>query len=74
MTKEQFNTEKEHILTKLNEGYCLRLSSTRKNCFVLIDDNSNPIQYYAIRILNNLLDEKTIVNLGGRFILKTQNV
>ena len=73
MTKEQFNNEKEHILCKLNEGYFLRLSNTR-NLLVLCDAESNPLDYYSIRIFNNLIDEKLIINIGGRFILTHQNV
>jgi hypothetical protein len=64
MTNIQFQQEKEHILSQLERGFSLRLSTTRKNCFVLIDDKYNPIEYYSIRIFNNLVDEKTC-NVDG---------
>jgi len=74
MTKEEFLQQKEEILLRLEQGYFLKLSETRPTQCKLIDGANNPIYYYSIRILNNLIDEKLIVNLGGKFILKTQNV
>ena len=73
MTKNEFIEQKEEILLRLEQGFCLRLSTTRKNLFVLIDEEKNPIQYYPIRIFNNLIDEKKIINVGGKFILSNQN-
>ena len=72
MNKEQFENEKAFIIAKLNDNHYLKLS-TNEVKFKLVDDNHNPINYYSIRILNNLLDEKLIVNIGGKFISSTQN-
>lgn len=73
MNKEEFIEQKEEILLRLEQGFYLKLSESRKTMFKLMDENNCPVYYYPIRIFNNLADEKKIVNVGGRFILSTQN-
>lgn len=73
MTKNEFIEQKEEILLRLEQGFYLKLSETRINHFKLIDSEGNPIHYYPIRIFNNLIDEKKILNVGGKFILSNQN-
>ena len=73
MTKNEFIEQKEEILLRLEQGFYLKLSETRINQFKLIDGEGNPVYYYPIRIFNNLIDEKRIVNVGGKFILSNQN-
>ena len=68
MHPSQFEQEKEEILFLLERDHYLK-PSTNKNKFTLCDDEHNPIRYYSVHLLNNLLDEKLIKQISGKFIL-----
>lgn len=73
MTNTQFENEKNEVLTELINGGFIRLSTTRPNLFKLMKENNTPLNYYPLRLLNNLIDEKKVVFLGGKFIYSNQN-
>lgn len=64
----QFEQEKEEVLFYLEKNHYLKPSET-KNKFKLCDDFHNPIKYCSVHLLNNLLDEKLIKQISGKFIL-----
>jgi len=72
MSSIQFEAEKEHIITKLKEGYYLKNSSNEMK-IKLVTESHIPVEYYSIRLLNNLLDEKIVINSAGKYILTNQN-